>query len=105
MVTHTVPAQPVRTLSGLNSDVELYPDRVIIRRRDLFSKLLRGDQTIHLGEIAAVHLYECRFEQRGQFRLDRVDRARDPIVLSYPCHQHPAAVAIKETIEAALRHI
>ncbi|MBI5671180.1 MAG: hypothetical protein HZC41_24550 [Chloroflexi bacterium] len=105
MATHAIPGQPVRTLSGLNTDVALYPDRVVIRRHDLFSNLLRRDQTIYMGEIAAVHLYECRFEERGQLRFDLVERSHDPIIVNYPCHEHPVALAIKEAVEAALRHI
>lgn len=103
MATRVMTEQPAQTLTGLNCEVELYSDRLVIRRNDLFSRLLRGDLTVYPGEIAAVHIYECRFEQHGQLRLDLTDRSRDAIVLKYPCQQHMAAAAIKEAVEAALR--
>lgn len=102
MATGTAPTQPTRTLTGIHNDLELYPDRLVLRRKDVFSTLFRGDRTIYLHEIAAVHLYECRFESLGKLRFDLHDRTRDPIVVEFRCGQHIAAADIKAAVETAV---
>lgn len=104
MVTKAVQKQPTYTLPGHNIELGLFPDRVVVHRKDVLSQFFRGDQTIYFHEIAAVHLYECRFEEHGQLRLDLIDRSHDPIVLDYPCEHHQVAKVIKEAIETALSH-
>lgn len=104
MVTKTVQNQPTYTLPGNNIQLDLFPDHVLIHRRDVLSQLFRGDQTITFHEIAAVHLFECRFEEHGKLRLDLMDASQDAIILEYPCEKHQVAKAIKEALDAALKH-
>jgi hypothetical protein len=105
MVTKAVQNQPTYTLPGHNIELDLFPDRVVVHRKDVLSQLFRGDQTLYFHEIAAVHLYECRFEEHGQLRLDLIDRSQDAIVLDYLSEQHQVAKVVKEAIETALNRI
>jgi hypothetical protein len=56
--------QPLKVLHGLNSRLELYPDRVVIARTDFFGKLLPefvgAGQEIALEHITGVFLNESR---------------------------------------------
>lgn len=105
MVTKPAQKQPTYTLPGSNIRLDLYPDRVLIHREDVLSQLFRGDQTIMFPEIAAVQLFECRFEEHGKLRIDLIDHSRDAIVLDFPCEKHQLAKTIKEAIETAIRHL
>jgi len=103
MVTRSALTQPTQTLAGIHDDLDLYADRLVIRHKDMFSTLFRGDQTIYWPEITAVHLYECRFESLGKLRFDFRDHSRDAVIIEFRCDHHAVAAAIKTAVEAALQ--
>ncbi|NWF68604.1 MAG: hypothetical protein HXY40_05935 [Chloroflexi bacterium] len=57
-------AQPLWALPGLNSRLEVYTDRVVIRHTDMFSRYLPqifgGDEMLPLAEISGAHCCESR---------------------------------------------
>lgn len=99
-----VTQQPTTTLPGIHNDLELFTDRVVIRRKDVYSKFFHGDRTVPLSDIASVRLFECRFGDRGQLRLELVNTTEDAIVLDYKCEHHQAAELIRNAIQAVLEN-
>jgi hypothetical protein len=64
-------AQPLKVLSGLNGQLEVYPDRLVIRRKWGLSRLPFAEQekTIYPHQIADINCFEGRFLINGSLRI------------------------------------
>jgi hypothetical protein len=64
MAAYVRAIQPLKTFKGIQTVVELWPDQVVIRRTDIFSKLLpevfHRTQTVPLDQITDIVLHESR---------------------------------------------
>lgn len=62
---HILEVQPLKTFNGVNNILELFPDRLIIRRTDTLATYLPGmfsdTRTIDLDDIQAIFLHESKY--------------------------------------------
>lgn len=63
--------QPLKVLSGLNGQLEVYPDRLVIRRKWGFYRLpfAEEEKTIYPNQIASIDCFEGRFLINGSLRI------------------------------------
>lgn len=106
MATNTVlhPNTPVATAQGLFHDLDVYPDRFVIRRTDLLSRLFGSDEVIANADIKDMHIHEEKFldNHRVQFIIHNTDgKSRS---LSYEASQEHLLQHIKDTVEEFLSH-
>jgi hypothetical protein len=96
-------AQPLRVLEGINSRLELYTDRVIIRRTATMSQLLPqifgADKTILYDQIDSVRLYTSRFLTAGWIQFLIFGGPNDATSLVCSSKHFKLAHEIKEMIE------
>lgn len=104
MATNAIPQQavPLQGLRGVNGQIDVYADRVVIRRYDLLSQLFRPEQCFRFDQITGVRLYESRFMDRGWIELVILGHGDRCVRLVYRCDQHRQAVAVQELIESRL---
>jgi hypothetical protein len=99
MTTITYGAQPLKTLSGMFHELELYPDRLVIKHNDFFSQLLGHDEVIGLDEIVAVYVNTANFLVRNWFQVEIMCYNHKSISLSYRPSQEKDVRQLKEMIE------
>lgn len=62
--------QPLKVLSGLNGQLEVYPDRLVIRRKwGAFLPFTAQERTIYPHQIADINCFEGRFLINGSLRI------------------------------------
>ncbi len=95
---------PIKVLSGVNGQIELYTDRVIIRSKGLLAKLARGlsleERTICLDQITNVDIYSGSsfFLSNGYLRLT-IARQPQKVIIVFNRKDYALAQQIKDTLE------
>jgi hypothetical protein len=101
--TQVVDIQPLKTLNGANVVVELFADRLIIRRTDTLTTLLpdmfEKARTIDLNDIAAVYLHESKYIYSQWLMMYLQLTNHKHIVLLYSRKEYPQAQAVKNMID------
>jgi len=64
-------SQPLKILRGINGQLEVYPDRLVLRRKWGLSNLglFQQDKTIYPHQIEDIRCYEGRFLVNGSLRI------------------------------------
>ena len=99
--------KPLKTLPGGNGTLELYPDRVIIRRKKALERLSRGGCSedcwaLHFDDIREVYYYPGRVHFLGSGCIQfHVKSGEDrPLLLIYDRKHDALARQIVDYIEA-----
>jgi hypothetical protein len=102
MVTkpETTVSPPLNTLRGSNSRLELYADRLVIKRSGWLNTFFGDEQTIDLADLADVRVFESRFYTRGYLQFIFTDGKTDGLV--FAAKEYRAALDMKAAIEDAL---
>jgi len=94
---------PLAVLNAMNGQLELYRDRLVIRRRGWLARFIYhspGDPlTIELQRVTAARLYHPQFLYNGLLSIRFVDDQERVIALVYRAKEYQAALKIKEEIE------
>ncbi|NWG16849.1 MAG: hypothetical protein HXY41_09460 [Chloroflexi bacterium] len=94
---------PTITLPGVHNVLELYPDRVVIHRKSLYSRAFSSDRVLPFTAIVNVQLFECRFSDHGELRFTLAGAHQETVIFEFKCDQHHNAIAVKNSVEAALQ--
>jgi hypothetical protein len=96
-------AEPLKVLEGVTNTLELYPDRITVRRKDAIGKLLPslfgGDVTIFLRDITDVRVYSSRLLARSWIQVVVIAKNGESIGFACKSNQYQCAHAIKDMIE------
>ncbi len=100
MATAVVPqAQtPLKTAEGYFHTLELFPDRLVVTRTDILSRLFGQPEVIPLHDIMGVYVHQAQFMTRGWWQLTIIRHDHHSIGFSYPPDQQQALFAIRDTI-------
>jgi hypothetical protein len=61
---------PLKVLSGLNGQLEVYPDRLVIHRNWAYARQsFAKEETIYANQIAGIDCFEGRFLMNGSLRI------------------------------------
>jgi len=94
---------PLNTLSCINGIMELYSDRIIVRKRGLISRFLQtfpGDsQTIPLYHLTGIKFYPGVMLANGVIRLMT---SNGNLMLYFTHRSDPQALVMKDAIEDLL---
>ncbi len=96
--------KPVMTAKGLFHELEVYPDRLVIRRTDLISRLFGHDEVISYDQIKSIHTYKSLFLIDNGSQLVIISYSGKSRALSYGAHQQHSAQKIKDSVENFLSH-
>lgn len=99
----TKEAQPLKVLAGVNNQLEVYPDKLVIRRKGFFFGLFGGDQVIPIREVSTVRLFESRFLIDGCLQIVIVGSSQPIVNLSFKCSHHREAQEVCDLIEDLIR--
>ncbi|MFN8376540.1 MAG: hypothetical protein U0694_27175 [Anaerolineae bacterium] len=95
--------QPLKVLPGLNSKLELYPDRVVISRTDFFGKLLPewvgAGHEIPLNDLKGVFLTESRGADSPWILIVLTTHEGHRTLMAYQRHDYKMAQEIKNLID------
>ncbi len=66
-----IDSKPLKVLRGINGQLEVYPDRLVIHRKWGLSNLglYRQEKTIYPHQIEHIHCFEGRFLVNGSLRI------------------------------------
>jgi hypothetical protein len=100
--------QPLKVLPGLNSRLELYPDRVMITRTDFFGKLLPewvgAGQEIAIEEITGVFLNDSRGTDSPWVLMIFTLHNGHKAMMAFKRGDHKLALEIKSLIDERIAH-
>ncbi len=74
---------PLRTASGIFDDIELYPDRLIIRHRDIISRLREQAEILELSDIESVKNIPKRSDHSRWIQMKIICHTHKSVELSY----------------------
>ncbi len=97
--TQSSPLTALKMATGIFHDLELYPDRLVVKRKDLLSRIFGHDEVIYLTEIDKILLYRSQMIVKAWAQLVIITTSHHSIGLSYRLNQLPAVEVIKETVE------
>jgi hypothetical protein len=80
-LTHETP--PLKTVNGIFHELELYPDRLVMRPTDILSRFFGHDEVIPLRAIKTVHVYPSQFITSGWLRLVVMGEGRKPLGMAF----------------------
>lgn len=96
-------AHPIKVLEGPGSRLELYPDRIIIRRTDQLSRLFPGifgsAQVVPLEQIRDIRIYSSRVLTREWIQIAIIGAGATATFVCSGGHDRPA-YDMKAAIEA-----
>lgn len=99
-------AQPLKTLEGANVVLELFTDRVLIRRTDplaIFAPdMFDAVRTVDLNDISAVYLLDSKYSYSHWLMMILQLTNHKHISLLYNRKDHAQGVAIKAMIDAVI---
>lgn len=85
---------PLRTATGIFDDLELYPDRLVIRHRDILSRLREQATILKLDDIEAVKTYPKHTDHNDWLEMKIV------------CHHHTSVeVCYHKDQRASMREL
>ncbi len=91
--------QPLRTAKGIFHDLELYPDKLVIKRTDVVSRLFNPEQVILLKDIVAVYLSPAQFLVSGWMQVTIMGHDHRQVRFAFRNNEEHNLRAIRETIE------
>lgn len=91
--------KPLKTAKGIFHELELYPDRLVVRRTDMLSRLFSPEQVIPLKDIVAIYLCPTQFMVSGWMRMAIMGHNHQQVGLSFPLSEEHNLRVIRETIE------
>jgi hypothetical protein len=92
--------EPLKVLSGLNGQLEVYPDRLVIRRK--WGPLLpfaEQEKIIYAHEIADINCFEGRFLINGSLRIALKEGDQHTLWFAFSQKQACQAREVKKLIE------
>jgi hypothetical protein len=109
-------ADPIKILNGVNGQLELYQDRVTIKRKGILSKLtegfFQGDKTIFIRQITSIKIKQAglltngfiQFSLAGNIEQKRglLTQTHDENTVFFKRKQNDLVREIKEIIEEAM---
>jgi uncharacterized membrane-anchored protein len=99
-------AAPLKTLNALSMVLELFADRIVIRRTDSLTNFLpdmfEGVRTVDLNDIAAVYLHESRYIYSRWLMMFLQLTNHRHITLLYSRADQSQAQTIKNVIDAVI---
>jgi hypothetical protein len=99
-------SEPIEALEGVNGDLELYADRVVIRKSGLIAKLTQSfegnERTIYFHQISGIHFFEGQFLINGYIQLLIDHDPQKTITFVFPRQRYALALRIKERLEDAI---
>ena len=75
--------EPLKKVAGIFNELELYPDRLVLRHTDLLSRLFGHDEVIRLSDVRAVHVYPAQFITSGWLGLMVAGHEHKPVGLAF----------------------
>jgi hypothetical protein len=73
----------LKKASGIFNELELYPDRLVLRHTDILSRFFGHDEVIPLRDIKSVHVYPAQFITPGWLRLVVMRHERKPLGMAF----------------------
>jgi hypothetical protein len=99
-------SKPLQTLTGANSVLEVFEDRLIIRRTDPLATFLpdmfHDVRIIDLDDIVAIYLHDSRYSYSHWMMLILQLTNHKHVSLLYDRKDHVKAEAIKHLIDEAI---
>jgi len=109
-------AKPVKLLKGVNGQIEVFPDRVVIKRKGALAKLtqgfFKGDKTIYVRQITGIQVKRGGLATNGyiQFSLGGglestkgiLDATQDENTVMFKRKHNKLVEEIKAYIEQAM---
>lgn len=110
--------KPLKTLNGVNGQIELYPDKVIIRRKGFMAKMtqgfLQGDKTIYISQITGIKVKRGGFVTNGyiqfvlggnlEFKSGIFQKTGDENTVLFKSQNNDDVEEIKEIIEERMQN-
>jgi hypothetical protein len=98
--------QPLKSFDGVNNILELFPDKVVIRRTDTFAQILpdmfQEARSIPLDQVAGIFLHESKYVYSRWMLLAIQLTSHRYITMLYDRKNHRQAEDIKNAVEASL---
>lgn len=93
--------QPLKVLRGLNGQLEVYPDRLVIRRKWGLSNLtlVEQEKVIYPQQIASIQCFEGRFQMYGTLRITLKEGGEHTLWFAFDQKQACRAREVKKLIE------
>jgi hypothetical protein len=95
---------PVTTAQGLFHELDVYPNRFVIRRTDILSRLFGSNEIIAYDDIKEMHIHEEKFLNNHRVQFIIVTHHSNVRSLTYEASQEHLIQHIKETVEEFLSH-
>jgi hypothetical protein len=80
---------PLRTASGIFDDVELYSDQLVIRHRDILSRLREQAEILELNDIESVNYYPKRCDHSNWIQMKITCHKHKPVEVCYGPSERP----------------
>lgn len=105
---HALEERPIRTFEGVDTVLELFNDRIVMRRTDPLATYMPGmfneTRTLDLKDIAAVHLHDSKYIYNRWLMLVIRLTNHKHISMPYARKDHPQAEEIKHAVDAFISH-
>ncbi len=95
---------PLRTASGIFDDLELYPDHLVIRHRDIISRLREQAEILELSDIVSVKSYPKRSDHSRWIQMKIICHKHKPVEVSYSPEERPKMRELNELLSELLRY-
>ena len=80
---------PIRTASGIFDDVELYPDQLVIRHRDILSRLREQAEVLELSDIESIKITPKRADHSTWISMKILCHKHKPVEICYRPAERP----------------
>jgi len=97
--------EPLRTASGIFDDVELYADQLIIRHRDILSRLREQAEILNLDDIVSVNNYPKRSDHSNWIQMKIVCHSHKPVEVCYSPSERPKMRELNVMLNELLRYL
>ena len=94
--------QPLRTATGIFDDIELYADQLVIRHRDILSRLREQAEILDLADIQSIRNYRKRDNQSNWIQMKITCHQHTPVEVSYSPSERPNVRALTEHLSTLL---
>lgn len=95
---------PLRTASGIFDDIELYPDQLVIRHRDILSRLREQAEILALNDIESVNYYPKRCDHSNWIQMKIMCHNHKPVEICYSPSERPKMRELNNMLTELLRH-
>ncbi|MBA3873669.1 MAG: hypothetical protein ABI970_06790 [Chloroflexota bacterium] len=94
----------LRTASGIFDDVELYGDQLVIRHRDIISRLREQAEVLELNDIESVKNYPKRCDRSNWIQMKITCRTHKPVEVCYSPSERPQMRELNNRLNELLTH-